>query len=128
MSKQLSLITELTSTGRQGERRVRLRRHLAHFPDDWGYGRVSKSAASGMTSKPRNLQQAEWCQKPERWNRACFLLWLLGMGLVLAGRVLHAEPALPPIETPGYGNLRHWNPRQTPIVEAVKRVRDAVVN
>jgi serine protease Do len=26
------------------------------------------------------------------------------------------------------GSLRNWNPRQTPIVEVVKRVRDAVVN
>ena len=52
----------------------------------------------------------------------------LPLALVLGGRVVHAEPGLPQIEPPRVGSLRSWNPRQTPIVEVVKRVRDAIVN
>jgi serine protease Do len=39
-----------------------------------------------------------------------------------------ATPALTPGENPPAVNLRSWNLRQTPVVEVVRRVRDAVVN
>ena len=84
-----------------------------------------------------------------RWDRRpAGLKWLLrgllGIALALSGRALHAELAVPvarPIlttatatpsvvsaEKSSAGNLRSWNPRQTPVVDVVRRVRDAVVN
>lgn len=74
---------------------------------------------------------------PKRLRR-----WLLGTTLALGGGAVFAAPAPPdavPIVTtheatsaprlePPTGNLRNWNLRQTPVVDVVKRVRDAVVN
>jgi serine protease Do len=58
------------------------------------------------------------------WNglRRC----LFGAALALGGGAALAGP----IEAPPapVGNLRTWNIRQTPVVDVVKRVRDAVVN
>jgi serine protease Do len=74
-----------------------------------------------------------------RWLRR----WLLSAALALAGGTVHAEPAEPiptPILTtasaappsladrPPAGNVRSWSLRQTPVVEVVRRVREAVVN
>jgi serine protease Do len=53
---------------------------------------------------------------------------VLSAALALSGGALHAEPGAPSVAQPPAVNLRSWNLRQTPIVEAVKRVRDAVVN
>jgi serine protease Do len=64
--------------------------------------------------------------------------WLLGAALTLAGGATHADPTVPipktttpsvaQAEPPRVGNLHTWNVRRTPIVAAVERVRDAVVN
>ncbi len=70
--------------------------------------------------------------------------WLLGAALALGGGVLAAAqagpvtqpilttatatPSMSHVEQPPTGNVRTWNLRQTPIVEVVRRVRDAVVN
>src|SRR5271166_3801187 len=66
--------------------------------------------------------------------------WLLGAAIALGCGVVcaappgpnlataTAAPSVPQAEPPRGGNLRNWNLRQTPIVEVVKRVRDAVVN
>jgi serine protease Do len=70
--------------------------------------------------------------------------WLLAAAFALDGGAVHAEPAVPvaapilttvtaapsfsPSEKPPAGNLRSWSLRQTPVVEVVRRVRDAVVN
>src|SRR5579884_2380468 len=62
----------------------------------------------------------------QRLHPSSFIL--LPLALVLGGGAVQAEPDLPPIEPPRVGSLRSWNPRQTPIVEVVKRVRDAIVN
>jgi serine protease Do len=62
----------------------------------------------------------------QRLHPSSFIL--LPLALVLGGGAVQAEPDLPPIEPPRTGSLRSWNLRQTPIVEVVKRVRDAVVN
>ncbi len=64
----------------------------------------------------------------KRWPR-----WLLGAALALGGgeAIFAASDgaALPPIQaTMTANNLRTWNLRQTPVVEVVKRVREAVVN
>jgi serine protease Do len=60
--------------------------------------------------------------------------WLLGAAFVLGGSAgytappaPHAPPS-PHIEPAAAGPPRSWNLRQTPVVEVVKRVRDAVVN
>ena len=42
--------------------------------------------------------------------------------------MVEAAASAPSAEQPQVNNLRSWNLRQTPIVDAVKRVRDAVVN
>jgi serine protease Do len=58
----------------------------------------------------------------------------LGWGVVCAAppgpnlTTASAAPSVPQAEQPRDGNLRSWNLRQTPIVDVVKRVRDAVVN
>ena len=65
--------------------------------------------------------------------------WLLGAALALGGGAVYAAspgPAVAPLVTtttasssaPQVANLRNWNLRQTPVVDVVKRVRDAVVN
>ena len=54
--------------------------------------------------------------------------WLLGTMLMPGSGVVHGEPSLPQTEPLRPGNLRSWNPRQTPIVDVVKRTRDAIVN
>ncbi len=54
--------------------------------------------------------------------------WMLGAVLALSGGLVFAEPGAPQADPPKIGTLRNWSPRQTPIVEVVKRVRDAVVN
>jgi serine protease Do len=54
--------------------------------------------------------------------------WLLGAALALGVGTVFAEPGVPLADPPRIGNLRTWNVRRTPIVEAVERVRDAVVN
>jgi len=54
--------------------------------------------------------------------------WLLGAALALGGAVVQAEPSAPLVDPPRTGNLRSWNMRRTPIVEAVEHVRAAVVN
>ena len=69
--------------------------------------------------------------------------WLLGAAVILTGGGLWAAPDSPAIPTllptaattsrsrpeqPATSTLRNWNLRQTPVVEVVKRVRDAVVN
>ncbi|MHB1424231.1 MAG: S1C family serine protease [Gemmataceae bacterium] len=72
---------------------------------------------------------AEFVGKDGRRTMAIYLRrWLLGAAVALGGgMVVDAAPGAP-AEPPLVGNLRSWNLRQTPIVEAVKRVRDAVVN
>jgi serine protease Do len=66
--------------------------------------------------------------------------WLLGAALALSGAAVDAAPPEPILTTATAApslphgdpsrtdNLRSWNLRQTPIVEVVKRVRDAIVN
>jgi serine protease Do len=54
--------------------------------------------------------------------------WLLGAAVALGGGIVFANPGAPQADPPKIGSLRNWNLRQTPIVEVVKRVRDAVVN
>ncbi len=69
--------------------------------------------------------------------------WLLGAALAAAGGGLHAAPEptdAPPVvsstattarsrlEPHAAGTSRSWNLRQTPVVDVVRRVRDAVVN
>jgi serine protease Do len=60
--------------------------------------------------------------------------WMLGAALLLGGGILHAEPPLTATllvghtERPTPPVSRSWSLRQTPVVEVVKRVRDAVVN
>jgi serine protease Do len=59
------------------------------------------------------------------------LRWMLGAVLALGGGTVFAAPdapLTPPIRATSTNNLRSWNIRQTPVVEVVKRVRDAVVN
>lgn len=68
--------------------------------------------------------------------------WLLGAALAVSGGVLEAAPEAPEVpplvsskgqppkprtETPNSAP-RSWNLRQTPVVDVVRRVRDAVVN
>ena len=90
----------------------------------------------------RRAGRGRWDRRPAglKW----LLRGLLGIALALSGRALHAELAVPvarPIlttatatpsvvsaEKSSAGNLRSWNPRQTPVVDVVRRVRDAVVN
>ncbi len=65
--------------------------------------------------------------------------WLLGTAFVVGGGGLWAAPETPPtppatsttnpyVEPPPRTSPRAWNPRQTPVVEVVRRVREAVVN
>jgi serine protease Do len=54
--------------------------------------------------------------------------WLLGAAIAVGGGGLRADAAPPLVSTPISTPARSWNLRQTPVVEVVKRVRDAVVN
>ncbi|MGH7225688.1 MAG: hypothetical protein ACRELF_20920, partial [Gemmataceae bacterium] len=64
--------------------------------------------------------------------------WMLSAALAVSGSVLHAEPPTAPtltatISPPSRSEAtpavsRSWSLRQTPVVEVVKHVRDAVVN
>ena len=85
-------------------------------------------------------------EKRERHHVASKWLrrWLFGAALALGGPAVQAESAAPvvrpilitaattpsvaPIRKPPAENLRSWNLRQTPVVDVVRRVRDAVVN
>src|SRR5579875_3550996 len=79
------------------------------------------SLTAGFVSKDgRHMRQAGGV-------RPLILPWLLGTALALGGTV-NAGPGISQTEPPATGNLRSWNPRQTPIVEVVKHARDAIVN
>jgi serine protease Do len=64
----------------------------------------------------------------QRLPLSFFYFHPLALALVLGGGSVYAGADLPQAEPPRIGNLRTWNMRRTPIVEAVERVRDAVVN
>lgn len=87
------------------------------------------------------VKDGRWDRRPARpkWVRR----WLLGAALALGSGALQAEPGAPvarpiltsatatpsaSIEKPSATHLRSWNLRQSPVVEVVRRVRDAVVN
>jgi serine protease Do len=69
-------------------------------------------------------------------------LWLLGAAVLFGGglRAVAETPSAAPVLTtamaapntslapPARSNLRSWNLRQTPVVDVVRRVKDAVVN
>src|SRR5579884_4381705 len=99
MSKQLSLTATFADKDGERTRRAGSRKRPEYF------------ALSGCLRDPARL-----------------VCWLLGAALALGVGTAFAEPGAPLADPPRLGNLRTWNVRRTPIVEAVERVRDAVVN
>jgi serine protease Do len=89
------------------------------------------SLTAAFVGKDRQRTRRAWAVKPPVRS------WWLGAVLALGVGAAGAEPTVPiPTATiprvqtdpPRVGNLRSWSVRRTPIVEAVDRVRDAVVN
>src|SRR5438046_662681 len=64
-----------------------------------------------------------------RWGLAVLGIALAGLVLALAARADVALPALPgQTQSGALPGGRGWNPRQTPVVDVVRRVKAAVVN